>query len=264
MNNGYIRLYRKLRQEWFYKKPKILQLFIHLLLSANHEKKEFMWNDNLIMVKEGQIITGRKQLSEETGLAETTIERILQMLESGHQIGQQKTTKYRLITILKWKDYQNGDTKVDNKRTTNGHKQELKELKEEELPSPTASASPFQGNPEELERELIQEEEFVSTKKLARKEMIRAKGYDPANTNIILKWAEERMEQKFPNPKKQMTAISALLASKRSPEQIKQTWHDMENDEWWGEKGFDFTNVLNFMSKNKGHKKPKGAISAWE
>ena len=83
-----------------------------------------MWDGGVVVVKEGQLITGRKTLSEETGLPETTIERILTYLESEHQIGQQKTTKFRLITIVNWKDYQNPDIKTDNKRTTNGHKQE--------------------------------------------------------------------------------------------------------------------------------------------
>jgi len=79
-----------------------------------------MWDGGVVVVKEGQLITGRKTLSEETGLPETTIERILTYLESEHQIGQQKTTKFRLITIVNWKDYQNPDIKTDNKRTTNG------------------------------------------------------------------------------------------------------------------------------------------------
>ena len=75
-----------------------------------------MWNNNTIIVKEGQFITGRKELSKVTGIPETTIERILEYLEKEHQIGQQKTTKYRLITVVNWKEYQI----KDNKRTTNG------------------------------------------------------------------------------------------------------------------------------------------------
>ena len=75
-----------------------------------------MHDGNIILIKEGQLITGRKQLSEVTGIPETTVERILKMLENEHQIGQQKTTKYRLITILNWADHQ---TRTEE-RTTNG------------------------------------------------------------------------------------------------------------------------------------------------
>lgn len=131
---GWIKLHRKLQNKGYYKNSKFVHLWIHLLLKANHEAKEFMWNNTIIVIKEGQFITGRKQLSQETGISETSIERILKTLENEQQIGQQTTTKYRLITILNWKEYQidgqqNGQ-QADSKRTTSGHKQELKELEE--------------------------------------------------------------------------------------------------------------------------------------
>ena len=93
-----------------------------------------MWNGEIISVKAGQLITGRKELSEQTGIPESTIERILEMFKNEHQIEQQKTTKFRLITILKWNEHQKTDSKMDNKRTTSGHKQELKERKEIYVP----------------------------------------------------------------------------------------------------------------------------------
>ncbi len=46
------------------------------------------------------------------------VERVLKYLEIEHQIEQQKTTKYRVITILNWDKYQTEDSKSDNKRTT--------------------------------------------------------------------------------------------------------------------------------------------------
>lgn len=118
--NGWIKLFRKIQNKGYYKKSPYVHLWIHLLLNANHGSKEFMWNNNIILIKEGQLITGRNKLALETGIKPTSIERILNMLENEHQIGQQKTTKYRLITIVNWKEYQNTDSKTDSKRTTNG------------------------------------------------------------------------------------------------------------------------------------------------
>lgn len=97
-------------------RPNYLALWVVLLLKANHKEHKMIWNNNIMVVKEGQLITGRSVLAKETGLSQTTVERILDFLEKDHQIGQQKTTKFRLITIVNWKSYQN----VDNKRTTNG------------------------------------------------------------------------------------------------------------------------------------------------
>ena len=124
-NNGWILLYRKLKDTGYYKKSQYVHLWIHLLLTANHEPKEFMWNKEIIIIKDGQLLTGRKQLSKETGIPETTIERALEFfVKNGHQIEQQKTTKFRIITIVNWKEYQTEkhkvDKKTDNRRTTDG------------------------------------------------------------------------------------------------------------------------------------------------
>ena len=80
-----------------------------------------MFNGQIIIIKEGQLITGRKKLAEATGIADTTIERILNHFEkTGRQIEQQKTNKYRLITIINWPKYQSENSKTDNKWTTDG------------------------------------------------------------------------------------------------------------------------------------------------
>jgi len=118
MDNGWIKLHRKLKDKGYYKRSGYIHLWVHLLLSVNHEPKEFMWNGEIIMVSGGQMITGRKQLSEDTGIPESTIEDILKFLESQQQIQQQKTTKYRLITILNWKTHQVSDSKSNNRATT--------------------------------------------------------------------------------------------------------------------------------------------------
>lgn len=118
--NGYVWLHRRLKHKAFYKKSAYVHIWVHLLLSANHAPAEFMWNGEVVILHRGQLITGRKELAQQTGVPETTIERILNFLENEHQIGQQKTTKYRLITILNWDSYQKVDIVSDNKRTTSG------------------------------------------------------------------------------------------------------------------------------------------------
>jgi hypothetical protein len=114
--SGWIKLHRKMLENPIIQRPNYLALWVVLLLKANHKEHKMIWNNNIMVVKEGQLITGRSVLAKETGLSQTTVERILDFLEKDHQIGQQKTTKFRLITIVNWKSYQN----VDNKRTTNG------------------------------------------------------------------------------------------------------------------------------------------------
>ena len=99
-------------------KPLWAWLWIVLLLKANHEENKMIWNNSVVVVKEGQFITGRKELSRQTSIPESTIEDILTYLENQHQIQQQKTTKYRLITIVNWKDYQHNQQQSNNRATT--------------------------------------------------------------------------------------------------------------------------------------------------
>ena len=113
---GYIQLHRRLLNKGFYKRSEYVHLWIHLLLRANHAETEFLFHGKTIKLKPGQFVTGRKVLSAETGIQETTIERILELLENDQQIGQQKTNRNRVITILNWGQYQ----KTDNQRTTSG------------------------------------------------------------------------------------------------------------------------------------------------
>lgn len=136
MELGWIKLHRKLALKGYYKKSAYVHLWIHLLLRANRQQEEFMWDGGITAVKEGQLLTGRKSLSQQTGISETTIERILDLLEKEGQIGQQKTTKNRLITILNWKSYQS----VDNKRTTDGQQADTNKntKKEEKDTAPSA------------------------------------------------------------------------------------------------------------------------------
>jgi len=116
MTQGYVKIHRQLLESSFHNKPNYFCLWITLLLMANHAETKFLWNGKEQTLKPGQILTGRLALSEQTGIPETTIDRLIGVMVRVGQIGQQKTTKYRIITVLKWNDYQI----LDNKRTTNG------------------------------------------------------------------------------------------------------------------------------------------------
>lgn len=116
MENGWICIHRKLLDDPMMSNTKYLALWVTLLLKANHKETKIILNGKTVILKKGQFITGRIALSKSTKIPQTTIERILDWLEENEKIGQQKTTKNRIITILNWEKYQI----LDNKRTTNG------------------------------------------------------------------------------------------------------------------------------------------------
>jgi hypothetical protein len=102
MNKNWIKLNRRLMKTAYYKKDHEKVFFwIHLLLRANFEPTKEYLAGQPIICKPGQFTTGRRQLSEETGIQESKIERLLTYFEkTEQQIEQQKTHTNRLITIL--------------------------------------------------------------------------------------------------------------------------------------------------------------------
>jgi len=126
MNGGWIKLHRKLLDDPIGQKPSYSWLWVYLLLIANHEDQDFIWNGERKTVKRGQLLTGRDKLSTTTGIPATTIEDILKYLEKDGKIRQQKTNKFRLISIIKYEQYQEVRQQTDNKPTSSRHKQEYK------------------------------------------------------------------------------------------------------------------------------------------
>lgn len=116
MGKGWISLHRKLMEKGYYNKSQYVHLWVHLLLLASYKDKEFMTNGKIILLKEGQFVTGRKLLSQATGIPESTVEDILKLYENEQQIQQQKTTKYRLITIVNWVEHQYDNSKATAKQ----------------------------------------------------------------------------------------------------------------------------------------------------
>jgi hypothetical protein len=91
-------------------------------MMANHKAKEYFWNGNTIKLQPGQFVTGRKILSEKSGINESKVERILNCFESEQQIEQRKTSTSRLISIRNWSKFQESEQRfeqrVNNRRTT--------------------------------------------------------------------------------------------------------------------------------------------------
>ncbi len=118
-------MYKSLIDKSYYRKDsEKVHLWLHLLYKASHPKKEDIFAGKSIIVNPGQFTTGRRQLSEETGISESKIERILTYFEKiEQQIEQRKSTTNRLISIKNWQTYQGSEQQseqqMNNDRTTN-------------------------------------------------------------------------------------------------------------------------------------------------
>jgi hypothetical protein len=70
--------------------------------------------------------------------------------------------------------------------------------------------------------------------------------------SFLISWAEERRGRKFANRKAQFQAIAKLKTAEIPPDDIKNTWYELEDSRYFREKGFDFWDVLRAIDKKHG------------
>lgn len=121
--SGWIKLHRKiLDNPVVCKDGDHVSVWMYLLLNATHKEYPAMFAGERITLQPGQLITGRKSISEKFGISESKVQRILKLFENEQQIEQQSSNKNRLISIVSWADYQEdeqqSEQQVNNKRTT--------------------------------------------------------------------------------------------------------------------------------------------------
>ncbi|KKJ75431.1 hypothetical protein WH95_18495 [Kiloniella litopenaei] len=102
MINGWVCVHRRMVEWEWYTDANTFRVFMHLLLKANHEPKK--WRG--VTVKRGQLITGRKALSQELLISERSIRTALKNLKMTNDVTIEPSSSYSLITINNYEKYQ--------------------------------------------------------------------------------------------------------------------------------------------------------------
>lgn len=93
--------------EWeWYDDPNTKSLFIHLLLSANIESKN--WKG--VEVQRGCLITGRDKLAQILGISPRSVRTSLNKLKTTNEIAIKTTNAFSLIQVLNYDKYQSQTT----------------------------------------------------------------------------------------------------------------------------------------------------------
>ena len=112
---GFITIYRQMIDWEWYKNSSVKDVFLHLLLTANFAEGRFKGQ----IIKRGQCATSLPSLSSETGLSIQQVRTALRHLSATGEITDKANRKYRVITVVKYDDYQNLTDKLTNKSTDN-------------------------------------------------------------------------------------------------------------------------------------------------
>lgn len=99
---GFVVEYRKIMQWEWYTDVNTAHLFRHCILRANYQ--DTVWRG--IAIKKGSFITSLQTLSTETGLTVKQVRIALEKLEKTGEVANCSTSKYRIITVKNYDNYQ--------------------------------------------------------------------------------------------------------------------------------------------------------------
>ncbi|MDD7438740.1 MAG: hypothetical protein PUK66_07910 [Bacteroidales bacterium] len=124
MRGGWIKLHRDMMRWQGYEDALMVHLYIHLLLSANYEERQ--WRG--ITVGRGQLVTSIQRLADAIHTTPKIVHNRLCRLEQEGLIGKRTGNQYTLITINKYDDYLLGET-TEGKAREKQRENEGKQLK---------------------------------------------------------------------------------------------------------------------------------------
>lgn len=115
--SGWIKLYRSLLEWEWYDDHNATRLLVHLLISVNHEDKK--WKGQ--MIKAGSLAFSWSTLSEAVGLSIQQLRTAMDRLESSKEVNRQSTSKFQVVTLVKWEKLQ------DNSKLVTGKQQQIQQ-----------------------------------------------------------------------------------------------------------------------------------------
>jgi len=132
MKSGWIKLYRQLTENdlWLLEPFTKGQAWVDLLLLANHKPSMMtIKNGKIISLERGDCGISILGLADRWQWSREKVKRFLSTLESKKQVSKKEVENRIIITILNYDTYQDVTVNVTVNESVNGHKQECKEIK---------------------------------------------------------------------------------------------------------------------------------------
>lgn len=110
----FIQLHRSMLEWEWYDDINTKILFLHILLKANYNEKEWRW----IKIERWAFITSLSNLSKETWLSIKQVRLSLNKLKRTQEVAHEGQTSYSLIKVKNYDKYQKKGKRKDKKRAT--------------------------------------------------------------------------------------------------------------------------------------------------
>lgn len=121
-DQGWISIYRKIQNSFVWTNSDQLKLWLLILMKANHSENKFLFNGEELSVSKGQMVTGVNVLASDFNegvkpvnrVAGRTLWRWLKKFEKEQMLSIESTSKYSVITVLNWDEYQQNDNHLSS------------------------------------------------------------------------------------------------------------------------------------------------------
>lgn len=136
MQHGWIKLHRSILENFLWQEKRVFsraEAWLELLLTASYEDRKILISGQIVEVATGQIANTMVYFSEHWGWSRKKVKGFLDLLEHEEMITVECTSKYTLITILKWGFYQNIGTSEEHQKSTKGTSEEHQKSTNKEL-----------------------------------------------------------------------------------------------------------------------------------
>lgn len=145
MHNGYVKLWRKVRDCGIIGHPNAVSLFFYAMITATSKPRKVVVKGTVLELGEGELIIAVRETSRLLGMTEQNLRTALAMLEKLEILTRRPTHHCTIIKLVKWHVYQakesQGNTPDNTDPTQTQHRlntdltreQEVKKLRSEEF-----------------------------------------------------------------------------------------------------------------------------------
>ena len=114
---GWIALYRNIKQHWVWQDAKILQRWLDLLTDASYEDCEVLFHGTRVKLNRGQLVTSKRQLLHQWQTNGKKVKDLLEEFIKEEMIMMEKIGNYTIITILNYDKFQKENSPKNKKKS---------------------------------------------------------------------------------------------------------------------------------------------------
>ena len=286
MAYGWISIHRKIQDNiiWNDKPFNRGAAWIDLLLLANHEDRQVLFNGNAIQVKRGEKITSLRQLSERWGWSITKVKKFLNLLSDEKMISYKSDSKKTVYSIVNYEVYQDNENTKSNTEITLKENRNKTEINQKEIKKKQTIMNNNINNLNNVNNNngVDQSDLNLDDPKLA--ELIKLYqdcGFgliSPYSAKVLsdymemysFQWVKEAIQIAEQNNIRTLAYINGILKKKKSGADKprnnygkKQTYYRPKQDDDISEKSRNLNNkiISNFMEKTKKEEVNTNAIA---